>query len=229
MSGWFITIAMAALTGAAIVRFGRTERATFELIAAALLIGLAGYAWQGSPSQAGYPVQSAAKDSAFDEDIAKQRKEMGERFSQAGQWLVLSDAFNRRGKNEEAANVLRVGLRQYPEDPNLWLGLGNALMVHANGVMSPAAEFAFRKAVRLAPQMPAPSYFYGLALAQSGQPRLAEKIWRDLLGRTPADAEWRGDLETNLEILERALNGPGGVPSQKNAPLSDNGAAGPGQ
>lgn len=228
MNGWLITIAMAVLTGAAIVRFGRTERVTFELIAAALLVGLAGYAWQGSPSQAGSPVQSAVHDQAFDEDIAKQRKEMGERFSEAGQWLVLSDALNRRGKNEDAANVLRVGLRKYPEDPNLWLGLGNALMVHANGVMSPGAEFAFRKAVRLAPDMPAPSYFYGLALAQSGQPRPAEKIWRDLLGRTPADAAWRRDLETNLQILERALNGGAAAP-QDNSPLSDIGAGGPEQ
>src|SRR3546814_8090139 len=72
---------------------------------------------------------------------------MGERFSQAGQWLVLSDAFNRQGKHEDAANVLRVGLRQYPKDANLWLGLGNALMVHGNGILSPAAEFSFRKAI----------------------------------------------------------------------------------
>src|SRR3546814_20525873 len=82
---------------------------------------------------------------------------MGERLSQAGQWLVLSDAFNRQGKHEDAANVLRVGLRQYPKDANLWLGLGNALMVHGNGILSPAAEFSFRKAIRLAPEQPAPA------------------------------------------------------------------------
>ncbi|MBB4642308.1 tetratricopeptide repeat protein [Rhizorhapis suberifaciens] len=222
MNGWFIIVVLTALAGAAIIRFGRAERATFELVAAALLIGLAGYAWQGSPSQRGFPVKVAGQDSAFDEDVAKQRKEMGERFSQAGQWLVLSDAFNRRGKNEEAANVLRVGLRQYPDDPNLWLGLGNALMVHGGGVMSPAAEFAFRRAIKLAPEMPAPAYFYGLALAQSGQPQQAEKIWRDLLKRTSADAEWRGDLETNLGILERSLNG-GAAPAQGDSSLSENG------
>lgn len=207
MNGWIMAIGLAILAGAAIVRLGRTERSSFEIIAAALLIGLAGYAWQGNPSLAGSPVRAAGEDNAFDEDAAKLRKEMGERFSEAGQWLVLSDAFNRRGKHEEAANVLRVGLKQYPDDANLWLGLGNALMVHGNGVLSPAAEFAFRKAINLAPEMPAPAYFYGLALAQSGQPQQADKIWRDLLARAPADAEWRADVETNLGILERAMNG----------------------
>src|SRR3546814_8001431 len=105
-------------------------------------------------------------------DLAKLRKNMGERFSQAGQWLVLSDAFNRQGKHEDAANVLRVGLRQYPKDANLWLGLGNALMVHGKGILSPAAEFSFRKAIRLAPEQPAPAYFYGLALADRKSTRL---------------------------------------------------------
>ena len=225
MSGWIIAIALALLAGGVIVRLGRTPRAAWELVAAALLIGLAGYAWQGSPSQAGSPVRSAAQDKRFDEDVAKLRKDMGERFSQAGQWLVLSDAFNRQGKHADAANVLRVGLRQYPKDANLWLGLGNALIVHGNGVLSPAAEYAFRQAVRLAPEHPAPAYFYGLALAQSGQPQQAEKIWRALLERAPADAEWRGELEANLGILERALGSgmplaPGGGPASGNGTSS---------
>lgn len=228
MSGWIIAIALAVLAGGAIVRVGRTPRAAWELVAAALLIGLAGYAWQGSPSQAGSPMRGAAQDNAFDEDVATLRKNMGERFSEAGQWLVLSDAFNRQGKHEDAANVLRVGLRQYPKDANLWLGLGNALIVHGNGVMSPAAEFAFRKAIDLAPEQPAPAYFFGLALAQSGQPQQAEKIWRELLARAPADAEWRGDLETNLGILERALGGEM-PPPPGNGPTSGNGTSGPAQ
>lgn len=217
MNGWIIAIALAVLSALAIVRFGGTARSAWELVAAALLIGLAGYAWQGSPSQAGVSKRPAAQDSAFDEDVAKLRKEMGERFSEAGQWLVLSDALNRQGKHQDAANVLRAGLKQYPRDANLWLGLGNALVVHGDGVLSPAAEFAFRKAVALAPEHPAPAYFFGLALAQSGQLREAETIWRDLLDRTPDDAEWRADLESNLGIVERALGGPA---ASGNGPLS---------
>jgi cytochrome c-type biogenesis protein CcmH/NrfG len=226
MNGWIIAIALAVAAGGVIVRLGRTPRAAWELVAAALLIGLAGYAWEGSPSQAGAPKSSAAQDKPFDEDVAKLRKEMGERFSQAGQWLVLSDALNRQGKHADAANVLRVGLRQYPDDANLWLGLGNALIVHGNGVLSPAAEYAFRQSMRLAPEHPAPAYFFGLALAQSGQPQQAEKIWRALLERAPADAEWRSELETNLGILERAL-GSGMSSPPISGPTSGNGTPGP--
>lgn len=221
MSGWIVAIALAMLAGGVTIRFSRS-RASWELIAAALLLGLAGYAWQGNPSLAGAPKRQVVADNAFDEKVATLRKEMGERFSEAGQWLILSDALNRQGAHEDAANVLRSGLRQYPDDPNLWLGLGNALIVHGQGVMSPAAEFAYRKALALAPDQPAPAYFYGLALAQSGQPQQAEKIWRRLLERAPKDAEWRADLETNLGILERALGGG-------SRSMSGNGTSGPEQ
>src|SRR3546814_14101355 len=80
MSGWIIAIALSVLTGAAIIRFGRIPRSAWELVASALLVGLAGYAWQGNPSLAGAPKQAAARNSGFDEDIAKLRKNMGERF-----------------------------------------------------------------------------------------------------------------------------------------------------
>lgn len=219
MNGWVIAIALALLAGGATIWFARRARAAWELIAAAMLVGLAGYAWQGCPSLAGHPVKAVAQDNRFNEDIAKLRQEMGERFTQAGQWLVLSDALGRQGQHEDAANVLRVGLKQYPDDPNLWLGLGNALMVHGEGILSPSAEYCFRKAMALAPGQPAPAYFFGLALAQSGQPQQAERIWKDLLARAPADAEWRGDVEHNLQILERALRGQG-------AGMSANGTAG---
>src|SRR3546814_10881631 len=51
MSGWIIAIALSVLTGAAIIRFGRIPRSAWELVASALLVGLAGYAWQGNPSR----------------------------------------------------------------------------------------------------------------------------------------------------------------------------------
>jgi cytochrome c-type biogenesis protein CcmH/NrfG len=42
-------------------------------------------------------------------------------------------------------------------------GLGNALVLHADGMMTPAAELAFQRAAKLAPDHPGPKFFYGLA------------------------------------------------------------------
>ena len=53
--------------------------------------------------------------------------------------------------------------------PALWVGLGNALVAHGEGLVSPAAAFAYRRAAQIAPEDPQAPYFYGLALAKSGQ------------------------------------------------------------
>lgn len=48
--GWLFAFLFAALCFAGLWKFGRMPRVALELALAALLVGLAGYAWQGSPS-----------------------------------------------------------------------------------------------------------------------------------------------------------------------------------
>ncbi|MGZ8997798.1 MAG: tetratricopeptide repeat protein, partial [Allosphingosinicella sp.] len=83
-------------------------------------------------------------------------------------------------------------------------GLGNALVVHADGMMTPAAQLAFQRAAQLAPDHPGPRFFYGLSLAQGGQYDEAERIWRALLASAPADASYRPVVEERLRALQQA-------------------------
>lgn len=56
MTGWIIPIALAGLTFAGLaLPAGGSRRAALEVVAAALLLALAGYAWQGSPDMPGHP------------------------------------------------------------------------------------------------------------------------------------------------------------------------------
>jgi cytochrome c-type biogenesis protein CcmH len=57
--GWFFLLLFAGLTGAGLWFSKRLSRTAFELAIVAILVGLAGYAWQGSPSLAGSPVTHA--------------------------------------------------------------------------------------------------------------------------------------------------------------------------
>jgi len=54
--GWVIAFMLAALTMAALIFSRRCSRQALELAGVAILIALAGYAWQGSPDMAGRPV-----------------------------------------------------------------------------------------------------------------------------------------------------------------------------
>ena len=207
MMGWIIAFGLAMPLMLALILVGRVPRAAWEIIAAALLLGLAGYAWQGHPGLAGAPRQAAgAGGAAFDEELAQQRRGMAERYGKAGQWLMLSDGLGRQGKTKEAANVLLSGLRETPDDPNLWLGLGNALVAHAGGVVSPGAEFAYRRAMAIDPQAPAPRYFYGLALARAGQLQAAKELWAPLAASAPAGSKIKAELELNIARIDAMLS-----------------------
>lgn len=59
--GWVFVIGLAALSMLALYLSGRCSRMALEVAAAALLIGVAGYGWQGSPNMAGQPVQSTSR------------------------------------------------------------------------------------------------------------------------------------------------------------------------
>jgi len=54
MTGWVIAILFAALAWLALYASGRCSRLALEIAAAALLAGLAGYGWQGSPGLPGH-------------------------------------------------------------------------------------------------------------------------------------------------------------------------------
>jgi cytochrome c-type biogenesis protein CcmH len=113
----------------------------------------------------------------------------------------MSEALAQHGNTEDAVNILQNAVGKYPTDAQLWVGLGNALVVHNGGMVSPAATYAFQKAAEIAPDHPGPPFFMGLALAQSGQFAQARAIWTELLARAPADAPWKADLEQRLAQL----------------------------
>ncbi|RJF92924.1 tetratricopeptide repeat protein [Sphingomonas cavernae] len=203
--GWIIVVALALAIWLLLWRFGRVPRLSYELIGAALLLGLAGYAWQGHPGQIGSPVQARADTANIDPKLIEQRKAMMGQFGTEAQWLDTADTYGRLGSTRAAVTVMRGAVHAYPKSADLWVGLGNALVAHGDGMISPAAQYAFQKAAQLSPEHPGPPFFMGLALAQSGQLDKAETLWSELLAQTPADAPWRADLEAKLGMLRAQM------------------------
>ena len=200
--GWAIAIGLALATGLVLWRFARLPRGSGGFIAAAMLIALAGYAWQGRPALPGAPRAAPDEAMAPDTPFARQRLSMLERFGTIGQWLDFADALDRMGERRAAVSALNNAIHQNPNSADLWVGLGNALTVHANGLVTPAARLAFDRAAAIAPNHPGPPFFLGMALAQSGQYDEAAQVWRELLARSPADAPYRADLTLRLAQLD---------------------------
>lgn len=199
MNGWLLLAALIAL-GAVAFRLLGLRGPMLQLAAAALLVGAAGYALQGRPDLSGSPRAAAASRHVV--PLTGVRDAFFGEFTPSGHWLLLSDSMARRGDTADAAGILRSAVREHPRDVALWVGLGNALVDHA-GVLTPAAQLAYERAAELAPGHPAAQFFYGLALARSGDRAGALALWRELLSEAPADAGWRPLVEDALAALGR--------------------------
>ena len=202
--GWIILLVLALAAFVAVWRFARLDAPGLQLLGAALLLAVAGYAWQGHPAWPGAPKRAVEQKDVPASAFAAMRRDMLGRFDTADRWLTIAEAFGRDGDTQGAVQIIQAGLREHPNDPDLWVGLGNALVIHGGGLMSPAAQLAFDRAAALAPNHPGPKFFYGLALAQSGHLDEAEKVWRDLLATAPPNAMWRSAIEQRLQMIEQA-------------------------
>jgi cytochrome c-type biogenesis protein CcmH len=211
--GWLFVVVAATALLAALWRFARLDRAGLQFLGAALLLALAGYAWQGHPRLAGSPHRPPEHRGLPDSEFAKVRQDLLGRFDTADRWLTIADAYNREGDTEGAAQIIEAALKAHPNDADLWVGLGNALVIHGGGMMSPAAQLAFQRAAAIAPDHPGPKFFYGLALAQGGHLDEAERIWRDLLASAPPGAVWRGAIEERLRMIDQARAASGAPPA----------------
>jgi cytochrome c-type biogenesis protein CcmH len=199
---WLFALLFAASALGMLWRFGRLPRAGIELAVAAALVGISGYVWQGSPTQAGAPVE--AKDKGFvppDVALRASRAATGDNYGDAAKVAEFADTLDRMGLTREAVIAVKTGMRKDPNNPELWVALGNTLVAHGGGTLSPAAEFAFQRGAVLSPEHPGPPFFMGLALANEGRAEEAGQVWRGLLVRTPKDAAWRADLEARLKAI----------------------------
>lgn len=197
MTGWFVLLLLIALSLAALWLL-RIRGAMLQAAAAALLLGASGYALQGRPGLAGAPAKPIPPEDV--EPLAVARHAFFGQFTGAEAWLSMSEALASRGNTKDAVGLLRAAVRQHPGDPQLWIGLGNALVDHAH-VLTPPAELAYDQAAELAPGYPAPLFFLGLALARSGDREGAVHLWRQVLVNAPANASWRPLVESAVAAL----------------------------
>ena len=202
--GWLLLVAVGAGAMALLVALD-VPRALWSFVGAALMLGAAGYALQGSPTLAGAaPDPSAAMPEDEPELIALRDAMLG-RYSLDAAYIVAADAMNTSGNDKAAVQVLLGGIGKLPRSYALWTALGTAYARNDGGQASPAARFAFQQARRLAPELPAPLFFEGLALARTGDLAAARPLWVRALQLTPPAISYRREIAVRLAILDQML------------------------
>ena len=198
MNGWVILgLLFASMLGA--LWLLKMRGAFLMFSASAMMLGGVGYAVQGHPDYSGSPRAAMSAEPPI--PLANIRHEFFGHFTGEESWLSISEALARTGDTEGAVGVLQNAVGKHPRNPQLWVGLGNALVDHAGG-LTPASQFAFQRAAELAPGHPAPLFFMGLALARSGDRDGALALWKEILADAPANAGWRPVVEDGIAALQ---------------------------
>jgi tetratricopeptide (TPR) repeat protein len=204
VTGWLILAAI-ALAAALVLWLTGFPRKLWTVAATALMLGAAGYAWQGSPGLAGHPVSAVQAKGEIDPEIVEIRDAMFGRFNFTWGSFMRADAMTRVGAPDTAVRAMILTVRQAPRDAGAWAWLGIKFAENDGNQISPAAKFAFERGIQLAPQHPGPPFLYGLALIREGKFAEARPYWAKAAELAPAKASYRDALVVRLLLLDRFL------------------------
>ncbi|RIV79713.1 tetratricopeptide repeat protein [Pelagerythrobacter aerophilus] len=183
----------------------RLPRAAWAAFGAALLFGLAGYALQANLDMPAAPKAAVPEASEASAAMIEARRAMFDSTMQASDFVLVSDGFARRGQYADAAQMLRGVVRENPGHAEAWVALGNALVEHADGNLTPAALYAYARAEQAAPGHPAAPYFHGLALLRAGRAYDTRDLWAQTIADAPEGAEWVPSMRERLERLDALI------------------------
>lgn len=204
MNGW-IALALAGLGAALLLWRLGVARPLWSFVVAGLMLGAAGYVWQGRPSLPAAVARPGVLFAAPDPEVADLRLRMFGRFSAQQSFFVAADGMMRIGQADAAVRFLLSAVAQGPDNAANWTALGTALAQRDNDTLSPAARFAFARAIRLAPEHPGPPFFLGLACLRAGDFRCARGGWARALRLTPEGFSYRSDIAERLMLLDALL------------------------
>lgn len=202
---WALVALLALAAFAAAAFLFKAPRKGWEAIGAALLLGIAGFALQARPAEPGAPKEAAVKPADSGAALVAARRQLAQGDAAPNQWMVIADGLSRNGQFGDAAGVVLGAVEKDPRNADAWLSLANNLVAHAEGTVTPAALYAYRRASEADPAHPGPPFFMGLALAQNGRLEEGRALWADLLAKSPADAPWRADLTKRLGELDTLI------------------------
>lgn len=185
-------------------------------VCAAFFIPIAGslvYLSQGSPGLKSNPVQIANRGQTTLDEIPPQvkteintlRNSLDKNPNDRVAWVSLGRAYFRTHKFERAAQIYMQATTFFPENAELFARAGEALVFGSNGAVVPAAELAFKRALKLLPNDARSRYYLALADQQNGRLGEALKKWKQLEADSPPDAPWQDTLRKRIVSLSEQI------------------------
>lgn len=204
MIGWLVVMALSGAVLLALGAIARVPRGALGMAVVAIALALSGYAWQGHPELPSAPAFALREGANFNAADARAHP-MKPAFTREDMALNTADAMVRAHNSAGAVALLKSELATEPKNAQLWDGLGRSLIANGDGLITPAALFAFDKAAATDPADPIPQIMHALALAQNGRYDESAQMMTQLLAHTPKNAPWRAEIEEKLAQVKYRL------------------------
>lgn len=115
-------------------------------------------------------------------------------------WVLLARSHMSVGNGEAALATFEEAVRQVPDNVELVLYYGEALMAASGeGRLSDKNKQVFARAVELAPEHPGARYYQALIPYLDGDVELARTHWLEMVRNAPADAPWLPTVQSMLD------------------------------
>jgi cytochrome c-type biogenesis protein CcmH len=203
---WLLVIGLAVAAFALMAAIFRLPRAAWTTVLAALALGLAGYAAQGSPGVPGAPKVAAPLVAGEGANLVDLRRAvLPDALRSHHNAIVTADGMARRDRYAEAATFLLGAVRDDPRDGEAWLALGNNLVAQADGALTPAAQLAYRRAEAAAPTSPGVPFFIGIYQLEAGNFLDARGLWAQAAQRAPEGSEARQTIDSRIARLDAVM------------------------
>ncbi len=164
------------------------------------------YLQRGNPGLADVPLATRLETAIENQDIeamiAKVEQHMAEKPDDVQGWLVLAPSYKRLQRWDDAVTAYANILRLSKATPEMMANYGEVMVFANQGMVTAEAHRAFTEALILDPNFPKARYFDGLALKQEAKRDEARAVFQALLADSPADAPWRGAVETELMDMD---------------------------
>ncbi|MSU91163.1 c-type cytochrome biogenesis protein CcmI [Rhodobacteraceae bacterium 2CG4] len=169
------------------------------LWASALVVPLVAgllYAQLGSPGIPGVPFADRQEERGEQAQIAELTERLRERLQgdpEGGPtegWMLLGQTYMRMGRFAAAASAMETVIERDDAASAMLSQYAEALVAAADGVVTPKARNAIRRAREMDPSNPAASYYEAIALDQAGDSEEAHDLLVSRLEQAAGPAPW---------------------------------------
>jgi cytochrome c-type biogenesis protein CcmH len=156
-------------------------------------------------SPAASDAQNPAMSQPLDELTAKLAMKLENNPNDVPGWTLLGRSYMVTGHPDKAITAYKKAIALSPNDIELQISLGEALVTASNGKVTPEAKKIFLAAEKM--QVDHPGVKFNLALSdfQAGEVQKAYDVWLKLAQGAPPSASWLKDVRVKINLAAKQL------------------------